>query len=289
MKFTSNIDANGNNLVNAPAHYGSSASAGNLSLISTSHATKGKVLFGIAGNSAYDEANERIGIGIGSPVATLHLLATAEQFRISYDASNYVSFQVDSGGNMAISPTGTILQVTNSALVASNFRTASQIVTSNLNISTASAASSSSNNNAIAFGTAGTAHFRRLMRGSITSTITANASAAGSLFGQEPLTIAATGTHPIFATAAFKPLTVNSGTGSLTNTVNVYIEAAATGGTNNYALWVDDGLTRLDGNLFLSNVASAPATPSGGGILYVESGALKYKGSSGTITVLANA
>lgn len=32
-----------------------------------------------------------------------------------------------------------------------------------------------------------------------------------------------------------------------------------------------------------------PATPSGGGVLYVESGALKYKGSSGTVTTLANA
>lgn len=35
---------------------------------------------------------------------------------------------------------------------------------------------------------------------------------------------------------------------------------------------------------------SAPgSTPSGGGILYVESGALKYKGTSGTITTLAAA
>lgn len=34
---------------------------------------------------------------------------------------------------------------------------------------------------------------------------------------------------------------------------------------------------------------SAPSTPSGGGVLYVESGALKYKGSSGTVTTIANA
>lgn len=39
---------------------------------------------------------------------------------------------------------------------------------------------------------------------------------------------------------------------------------------------------------FLSNT-SAPSTPSGGGYLYVESGALKYKGSSGTVTVLGPA
>lgn len=30
-----------------------------------------------------------------------------------------------------------------------------------------------------------------------------------------------------------------------------------------------------------------PETPAGGGVLYVESGALKYKGSAGTITTIA--
>lgn len=38
----------------------------------------------------------------------------------------------------------------------------------------------------------------------------------------------------------------------------------------------------------LSN-ESEPATPTGGGVLYVESGALKYKGSSGTVTTLGPA
>ena len=42
--------------------------------------------------------------------------------------------------------------------------------------------------------------------------------------------------------------------------------------------------------MFIANRTAAPSgTPSGGGVLYVESGALKYKGSSGTVTTLANA
>lgn len=42
--------------------------------------------------------------------------------------------------------------------------------------------------------------------------------------------------------------------------------------------------------MFIANRSAAPSgTPSGGGILYVESGALKYKGSSGTVTTIANA
>lgn len=44
-----------------------------------------------------------------------------------------------------------------------------------------------------------------------------------------------------------------------------------------------------DGNLTLNNTQSVPATPSGGGTLYTESGALKFKGSSGTVTTVAPA
>lgn len=43
-----------------------------------------------------------------------------------------------------------------------------------------------------------------------------------------------------------------------------------------------------DGVIFIANATSAPSgSPSGGGILYVDSGALKYKGSSGTVTTIA--
>ena len=41
----------------------------------------------------------------------------------------------------------------------------------------------------------------------------------------------------------------------------------------------------VNGRQFISN-QSAPSTPTGGGIVYVEAGALKYIGSSGTITIL---
>lgn len=42
--------------------------------------------------------------------------------------------------------------------------------------------------------------------------------------------------------------------------------------------------------IFIGNVATAPTTnPTGGGILYVEAGALKFRGSSGTVTTIAPA
>jgi hypothetical protein len=41
--------------------------------------------------------------------------------------------------------------------------------------------------------------------------------------------------------------------------------------------------------MYIANRATVPGTPSGGGVIYVEAGALKYKGSSGTITTLGAA
>lgn len=43
------------------------------------------------------------------------------------------------------------------------------------------------------------------------------------------------------------------------------------------------------GVLFIANGTAPSGTPSGGGILYVESGVLKFKGSSGTVTTIAAA
>lgn len=43
-----------------------------------------------------------------------------------------------------------------------------------------------------------------------------------------------------------------------------------------------------NGTIKISN-SSTPSTPSGGGVLYVQNGALKFKGSSGTVTTIANA
>jgi hypothetical protein len=41
--------------------------------------------------------------------------------------------------------------------------------------------------------------------------------------------------------------------------------------------------------LHIANGTAPTANPTGGGVLYVESGALKYRGSSGTVTTIANA
>lgn len=62
------------------------------------------------------------------------------------------------------------------------------------------------------------------------------------------------------------------GDGTATRDTNLYRRAANQLGT--------------DDALFLGNQTPAPGTPTAGGVLYVEAGALKYKGSAGTVTII---
>jgi hypothetical protein len=64
---------------------GGSASANDLSLISTSNATKGKIKLGA--NSAFDEANTRLGIGSNAPESLLHLQENNVKYNISANSS----------------------------------------------------------------------------------------------------------------------------------------------------------------------------------------------------------
>lgn len=68
--WTSNINAAGYILS------GNSTSGGTLTLQSTSNETKGKLLFGV---SAYDEVNNRLGIGTTTPLTPIHVKTLAGQ------------------------------------------------------------------------------------------------------------------------------------------------------------------------------------------------------------------
>ncbi len=85
---------------------------------STSNATKGKLLFG---TSAYDEVNNRLGIGIDTPLASFHVQSTTEQSRLGYDASNYFKTTVGSGGMVGFDAVGAsaIFQFNNKVVINS--------------------------------------------------------------------------------------------------------------------------------------------------------------------------
>ena len=123
---------------------GGTAASNNLTLSSTSNATKGKILFGTSG---YDEANNRLGLGTSSPVIPLDVVrtsagamgrATYETAAFSYNSDNkvgiYTSVAHGSGGASLIfgnsgnttSATyypGFEYQFNSSATIASNYLT----------------------------------------------------------------------------------------------------------------------------------------------------------------------
>ena len=103
--------ANDNLVMGGNVLYGNSTSGGGLTLSSTSHATKGKILFG---TSAYNEVNNRLGIGITTPLAPLHLpnntaigFGNTPEVFIDYDSANS-AFEINttSGINIALLPGG---------------------------------------------------------------------------------------------------------------------------------------------------------------------------------------
>ena len=68
----------------------------------------------------------------------------------------------------------------------------------------------------------------------------------------------------------------------------VVFQRSAAGGNIGFRTTSQFGAGR--GVIAIANAAAAPSVnPAGGGILYVEDGALKYRGSNGTVTVIASA
>lgn len=70
---------------------GGTAASNSLTLRSTSNATRGKVIFGNAGTTAYDEVNERVGIGTASPGEALDVAGNA-RFNLWYNKNNFTTF-----------------------------------------------------------------------------------------------------------------------------------------------------------------------------------------------------
>jgi hypothetical protein len=68
----------------------------------------------------------------------------------------------------------------------------------------------------------------------------------------------------------------------------VVFQRSAAGGNIGFRTTSQFGAGR--GVVAIANAAAAPSlNPANGGILYVEDGALKYRGSNGTVTVIASA
>lgn len=119
------------------------------------------------------------------------------------------------------------------------------------------------------------------------------------LIANAPVQTSASGAniHNIFANLVVKPIgTITLSGATLNNTSSLYVEDAATGGTNNYSFWVDAGKSRLDGATGIGGItsptallhlaagtASASTAPlkltSGTNLTTAEAGAIEYDGT----------
>ena len=103
---------------------------------------------------------------------------------------------------------------------------------------------------------------RTRMGGSGNTVLTANNSHANVFIQGTSITEATSGTHPLLASLAIRPLAITNGTATTTAAATVYIEGAATGTapTDNFAFWVGSGASKFSGCILATkgaNIASA--------------------------------
>ena len=121
----------------------------------------------------------------------------------------------------------------------------------------------------------------------------ANTGTNAAIIAHAMLREAATQTVSTLACIVTRPYKYST-SGTLSNAYGVYLQpSSAAGGTvtNRWGIYQEGGLDHnwFAGNIQMPNATSVPSASITGGILYVESGALKYRGSSGTVTTIANA
>jgi len=172
---------------------------------------------------------------------------------------------------------------------------------SNLTASTTTAVSTANSQHQI--GGATTTFYRTAVRGSTNTTLTAGTSYASLLLGENLITEATSGTHPLIANVAIRRVNITNGTAATTDAATLYIESAPAGTaspTNSYALFVDAGLSRFDGNVQIGSYTLPTAdggsnqvlttngsgvvswaTPSGGGSSSGATGSIQFSNGSG--------
>lgn len=291
---------------------GGTAASNNLTLSSTSNATKGKVILGSI--SAYDEANDRLGIGTTTPSARAHLVTNSigaaasatsglflenttqavngtQQYSPSIvfrgngyktnttagsqtvDWQMYVqpiqgsanpssSFRLDLSTNggayanaMNINSSGTLTASSlsaNSAIVNGSIQTSTTSTSSNFFV-TGNTISGNQTSAQFLTGAATAQHIRTFFYGSNSTTLAIGSNYSAVNIARAPISTAASGTHAFLTNLAVNPIgTVTNAGASVTNTASFYIDGAGSGGTNNFAAYVNAGLTRV-----------APATTAG--------------------------
>jgi hypothetical protein len=221
--------------------------------------------------TAYDLSADRSWTIAGSGISTLNTLTASTQtfatgtsgsdFNISSATSTH-TFNIPDAGASARGLITTGTQTIAGAKTFSGATTFSSTINANSSIAGSGGWNAQTNTsvgsvNASTYALLGSnlCSFKQYLYTSTTS-LSAGSNHATLLIASSALFEAVSGTHAIVSQLAIKPITLSNGTATTTNGATVYIEGAASGTasiTNNYALWVDDGATRLDGGLLALN------------------------------------
>lgn len=100
------------------------------------------------------------------------------------------------------------------------------------------------------FAGASTVDTRVIMNGTTATTLGTGRSYSTLIIGASAITEFSSGVHVLIASVVIKAPTVTGGVATVTNSATLYIESAPSVTVTglNMALWVDDGIVRIDGN-----------------------------------------
>lgn len=244
------LDTNGNLVVNSKM---SSASA-NISGLTAS--------LGVFTDSSKNlTTSGTLGVTQGGMGSTSYTAASAGALSIPlYNGSTGTNGNFQTGSDFNYNPTQGILQIISSSLNPGIATAGTNSSSSNLCFISASRASSSN----------GSAQYR-LLTGST------NEWTYGTFSGNQDLSFLSNNGANTVLTLSYSNnrVTINTGDLVISNSVgNLSLGSPSLGGGQ--------------GVIFIQNASQVPTSnPSGGGVLYVQSGALKYRGTSGTITTIA--
>lgn len=249
--------------------YGGTGSGDNLQLLSTSHATMGKILIGA--NSAYDDVNERLGIGTTSPGGPLALVVTG-----TYSTPLQAAFNIS--GTMTASSAQIFVGNIGATLIASNSNSQIFRIAGIIDPQAASLTLFSLNNNlTIGGSSSNTVSIIQANNANITkgASFTGTVTNGYNYFSASPASWGTTSQLPGFA--GFFQNTVSHGHGTTSGTVTNYginiatmTAAAASGGT----------LINASGRFTVSN-GSGAGTNTNYGIIITGNGG---SGGAGTTT-----
>lgn len=169
---------------------------------------------------------------------------------VSTSAQTWAGIKTLSSGLIVTSGGASIIGTT---YLQNGFQTNATLSNSNLMVHGNGSMNVTTSELLLAAGTGTT--FRAAMRGNATASLVANYSYSNFVIGTEVVTKAASGNHNIITGLSVKPVTINTGSATITNTATIHVQgpSSATVSGHNYSIFAetgDIGVLGSEGNTF---------------------------------------